>query len=177
MNSDAMFEEDLAFNYDRAADYYKCNARTKSETQGKCEDSLAPFSCNGPTFDHRIAPDVVAPGFFTLSANDDTKCGLAAMAGTSMATPAVAGAVALVRQYLTEGWQVNGEENKSAGFTPMGALLKAIIVNSGKDMAGSYSINGTGTDMQNTVSHDFCLFFIVGLPARYISIMHLCDVY
>jgi hypothetical protein len=73
------------------------------------------------------------------------------MAGTSMATPAVAGAVALVRQYLMEGFHVSGEKNLAVGFTPMGALLKAIIVNSGKDMSGSYSENGRGSDMENTV--------------------------
>jgi hypothetical protein len=73
------------------------------------------------------------------------------MAGTSMATPAVAGGVALVRQYLMEGFHVTGEKNDTAGFVPMGALLKAIVVNSGKDMSGSYSPNGRGNDMENTV--------------------------
>lgn len=50
-----------------------------------------------------------------------------------------------------EGFHLTGEANLAAGFTPMGALLKAIIVNSGKDMSGSYSADGRGNDMENTV--------------------------
>jgi hypothetical protein len=57
-------------------------------------NSVAFFSSIGPTFDNRIKPDIVAPGYYTISArasgttNVET-CDVTSMAGTSMATPAV----------------------------------------------------------------------------------------
>lgn len=57
-------------------------------------NNVAFFSSIGPTFDNRIKPDIVAPGYFTTSArasgttNTET-CEVTDMAGTSMATPAV----------------------------------------------------------------------------------------
>ncbi|RHY89071.1 hypothetical protein DYB35_003511 [Aphanomyces astaci] len=45
----------------------------------------------------RGKPDVVAPGFFTVSANARDDAGYMALAGTSMASPHVAGVVALLK--------------------------------------------------------------------------------
>ncbi|RHY43658.1 hypothetical protein DYB34_007119, partial [Aphanomyces astaci] len=42
-------------------------------------------------------PDVVAPGYFTVSANARDDAGYMALAGTSMASPHVAGVVALLK--------------------------------------------------------------------------------
>jgi subtilisin family serine protease len=74
MNSDVMLEEDIAYNDGTSPGTLQCNMLTRSATQGKCEDSLASFSCNGPTFDHRIAPDVVAPGEVILVRLFRVKC-------------------------------------------------------------------------------------------------------
>ncbi len=59
-------------------------------------DSIAGFSSNGPTVDGRIKPDISAPGvaIATMSPGND----IIYDNGTSLATPLVAGACALIKQ-------------------------------------------------------------------------------
>jgi len=53
-----------------------------------------------------------------------------------MASPAVAGTAALVRQYYVDGYYPSGTANPPDAFIPSGALIKATLLNSAVDMTG-----------------------------------------
>jgi len=104
---------------------------------GTLENKLASFSSRGPTKDGRRKPTVMGPGDIVTSSIGSTRYTYEAYSGTSMATPAVAGAMALARQYLVDGWYPSGAPVKANGFTPSAALLRAMAVaGSRNDVAG-----------------------------------------
>jgi subtilase family serine protease len=117
---------------------------------GSGAESVTWFSSHGPTSDGRLKPTVTAPGDGVtdgagiISADSDGiknsfNSGTRSMRGTSMATPAVAGAAALVRQYFADGYYPTGAPKTQNGFTPTAALIKATLINSAQNMAGSYA--------------------------------------
>ncbi|MFO7571571.1 MAG: S8 family serine peptidase [Gaiellaceae bacterium] len=81
----------------------------------------AEFSSVGPTpVSHRLKPDVLAPGVAIISATPDG--GWASFSGTSMASPHVAGAAALLRQ-RHPGWSVDRVKSalvQTGGLLPDG---------------------------------------------------------
>ncbi|MBL9078470.1 MAG: S8 family serine peptidase [Planctomycetes bacterium] len=99
----------------------------------------------GPTADGRRKPDLFAPGCSLNSASTGS-CGGTTLTGTSMACPAAAGAAALIRQYFVDGFYPSGAANPDDSHTPSGALLKAVLINTCKDMTGvaGYPSDGEG---------------------------------
>ena len=116
-------------------------------------ERVAEYSSRGPCLDGRIKPDVAAPGTCILSTrakdcsykygtHDDS---YAFSCGTSMACPLVAGAVALVREWLVE----------RCGFTnelPTAALMKAVVAGGAKGVAAPDNETGWGrVDLEETL--------------------------
>ncbi|MEM1398864.1 MAG: S8 family serine peptidase, partial [Pseudomonadota bacterium] len=108
---------------------------------------IAGFSGFGPTDAGRIKPDIMANGTnvtslgsATAAGNDDiaqTDTGTWPAQGTSMATPAVTGIVALMTEQL---------QQLGLGPLPSAAAYKAILIQTARD------VNGTG---QATLGPDF----------------------
>ena len=90
----------------------------------------------GPTSDGRRKPEIYAPGCNTISARSNQDCGTLSMSGTSMASPAIAGAGALVREYFESGWYPTGSKQPENSLFPTGSLVKAVLLNSAVDMTG-----------------------------------------
>lgn len=95
----------------------------------------ASFSSRGPTDDGRLKPDIQAPGSSIVSARGDTNNSAtietaltSTKSGTSMSTPTVAGAAALMRQYFADGFYPLGSANPADQRQPSGALMKAMLL-------------------------------------------------
>ena len=108
-------------------------------------------SSRGPMCDGRIKPDICAPGAMILSTKAtqatylsnfewmsyDANQDYTYMSGTSMATPLVAGAAALMRQWLVE-------RRGYAFRLPTAALMKAILTGGARDMSADAGANCGG---------------------------------
>jgi len=132
-----------AFNGERYGDWWPDDypaSPFRNNPMADDDDTVVAFSSRGPTRDGRVKPEVVAPGTFILStrstqiaANNKAWAAFPPsrmyfhMGGTSMATPLVAGAMALIRQYL---------RTKGKKPSPSAALLKAALIAGCERLAG-----------------------------------------
>ncbi|KAG2387071.1 hypothetical protein C9374_002106 [Naegleria lovaniensis] len=127
-------------------------------------NNMGTFSSRGPTRgDNRIKPDIVAPGQLIFGSRSLGTSSLAdseeladasidkgycpvpiANQGTSFSTPIVAGYASMIHQYFSKGFYPEGKENSKHSLNPMGATLKAMLVNSGQELNGLVETNGHG---------------------------------
>ncbi|MEV5953808.1 S8 family peptidase [Streptomyces sp. NPDC051987] len=89
------------------------------------EDRIADFSSTGPTADSALKPDLTAPGVAIVSARaahghmgDPADDGYVSMSGTSMATPHVAGAAAILAQRHPDWTGARIKQALTASTTP-----------------------------------------------------------
>ena len=121
----------------------------RNDPMANNSDQVAAFSSRGPTRDGRTKPEVVAPGTFILStrstriaANNKAWAAFPPsrlyfhMGGTSMATPLVAGALGVIREYLRKQKRI---------ASPSAALLKATLILGAQRLPG-YAAGGAVLD-------------------------------
>jgi len=90
-----------------------------------------PYSASsaGPTRDERIKPNLVAPAESIYTVYGGGINAYRLREGTSFASPAVSGALTLLRQYLKEGWYPSGEPDPHRSIdNPSSALLRALAI-------------------------------------------------
>lgn len=142
------------------------NSMNFRPSEGDIDDirGIRTSSSRGPAVDGRTLPNIVAPGTDIVSARPTVDANPAMpgiqrprtaytdtagtvhndhfrTSGTSMAAPHVAGLCAL----LIEWWR-----NRTNGKNPSPAMLKALLVNGGEDLAGGPNGNGgTLTNIPN----------------------------
>lgn len=129
------------------------NEATNDWGEGPGAD-VACYSSHGPGAGPRLKPDLVAPGgtpwddpngdytfpaleLTTPGRNATTLCATQTPGlGTSFATPAITGMSLLVREYFRRGYYPSGAESATDGFIPTNALVKAMLVNSTRNVKG-----------------------------------------
>ncbi len=126
-------------------------APLSEDLQANDPDGLVAFSSRGPTKEHRIKPDVVAPGTCILSTRSRHLAGspppfgtstddlFMFSSGTSMATPLAAGCAAVLRETLVK----NGMPK------PAAALVKALMINGAVPLSGQYTPTEAGSSPNN----------------------------
>lgn len=113
-------------------------------------ENVANFSSCGPSSGGRIAPELLAPGLVWApsgmrvrpedgSGSGDQGCGQLGTSrsmGTSFSAPSIAGLALLVQQYFHDGYHPAGRPTPANAMRPTNALVRAILVNSARDLGG-----------------------------------------
>jgi hypothetical protein len=99
--------------------------------------TLATFESRGPTADGRRKPQLVSPGDPVYSARSSNPSGYREMSGTSMSTPNMTAAMALIRNYFRLGYYPTGDTLSGTPMEISAALNKAVgIVGADNDISG-----------------------------------------
>lgn len=115
----------------------------------------------GPTLDGRIKPNIVAPGDCVRSAFIPNATSYDCLRGTSMSTPQVAAAAALIRDYFAKGYYPSGEARSVDARNVSAALLRAILQISGREISGDRGVATWPNEVQGwgRLALDDGLFF------------------
>ncbi|HWL95385.1 MAG TPA: S8 family serine peptidase [Phycisphaerae bacterium] len=97
----------------------------------------------GPTLDGRQKPEIWISGCPTAAQNATACSSTTRQCATSWSAPVASAMAVLTRQYFMQGFYPSGGPTGVDAFTPSGALLKAIIINSAVDMNGFAGYYGT----------------------------------
>lgn len=119
-------------------------------------NGIACFSSRGPTKDGRLKPEVVAPGTNILSTYSQEPGANALWGkyndqyvysgGTSMATPLVAGAAAVAREFVVK---------KMGQADPSGALMKVVLMHTAVDLfPGQYGQGSATQELTKRPNND-----------------------
>jgi hypothetical protein len=141
------------------------NALCVAASRGFPKHSQHGDGLSGPTSrpDNRRKPEICAPGCGINAAEAGSGCGCMSISrcATSFATPVIAGAAALVRQYYMEGFYPTGVRDLPNHRVPSGALIKATLLNSTIPMTDEqdYPNNREGWGL---IKLDNTLFFAGG---------------
>lgn len=115
------------------------NVSSIGGTQNALLPGIYSGSSRGPTDDGRRKPTFCTPGQGVTSSIGSANNAYGPLTGTSMSSPGAAGAVALLRQYLTDGWYPTGAAVPANGFAPSAALLKAMAINSATSVVSGFT--------------------------------------
>ncbi len=121
--------------------------------------SIYSFSSRGPTTDGRRKPQLVSPGDVVWSAQSANPSGYIDMSGTSMATPNMTAAMALIRNYFQLGYYPTGDTSTGTKMGISAALNKAVgIVGADNDISG-YTVPDNNVGW-GRVDLDSSLYFV-----------------
>ncbi|UCF81747.1 MAG: S8 family serine peptidase, partial [Acidobacteriota bacterium] len=142
------------------------NALTVGAADAANPENVDATSSHGMTLDGRLKPEVIAFSGTTMAATGSQEnqttptCLTGVYTGTSVASALVTGAAVLVGEYFMDGYYPSGADTRGTpiddyrdqvfpvgsgdSFSPSSALVKAMLINSCRNMTGNYTATTGG---------------------------------